>query len=368
MFDEPPPRQPYEALADLLIGGPVEQTAPKLKLTGPQDHPRVDAVIPTALPGMDDPWVGQYAQMIGREVGGAALVRSVGDRLHLELVEATHTPRTAGADATSVVETFRQEVGVWIVQASIDDAAQWRPRRWVVLCGANHDGRLAGYRQIKQLVQCGVQAEIGLMFAGCEPSDADEAAQRLCHTARRHLGHPIHFIGSRQRMEPIRRQIVARLDGPVDRIRLDMARQLGATSSESVARAHTHAARRSPHLYQFLDGARPVNVSIPHAHDVELAIDDQNQLHLLARSGQQAEPAALALLRALAWTRRHPEDLPDQAVPTSKVEPALHLFTDDPKSCALLRWVGEPETPLRLHLLRDANAIRPKHGHLHVEL
>ena len=370
MFDELPTRQPYDTLADLLLGGPVEQIAPKLKLTPPDSRPLVEAVIPAALPGMDDPWISQYAQHFGREMGGVALVRDVGDHLHLELIESTESVALSDTHSPThnIIDSLRPDVGGWIIKASVEDAPLLNPRRWVVLCGAAQEERLRGYQCIKHLVHHGAQGEIGLMLAGCESTEAKEAAERLCRTAKHCLGRSIHFIGSRQQIEPVQRQIVARLDGAMDQIRLQMAQQLGITRSPLPH--HNEAIETECRgLHRFIENTQLIDITLPHANQVEVGMDDVGRLHLLARAGENGEPAALALLRALAWIRRHRDELPPDAQTThvARIEPALHLFTENPKSCAMLRWVGEPETPVRLHLLRDVNSF-PNQGLVHVEL
>jgi hypothetical protein len=102
----------------------------------------------------------------------------------------------------------------------------------------------------------------------------------------------------------------------------------------------------SPSLAEHLGMAR-VPAQCPYARGVELAVDDEGALHLLAEMGRGDE-AVRSLLTAAAWASVHAPllRLASARLGAGPQQPMLHLFTSDARA---VRHLGE--TGVRLHLL-----------------
>jgi hypothetical protein len=102
-------------------------------------------------------------------------------------------------------------------------------------------------------------------------------------------------------------------------------------------------------LWSHVENLRAVQTRCPYAEGVEIAVDRDGVVHLLAKSNPAAggDDAALGqLMVASSWTEAHLGLLPASGVSMKPSRPVLHLFTDRPKQSRRLL-----ETPLRVHLL-----------------
>lgn len=106
-------------------------------------------------------------------------------------------------------------------------------------------------------------------------------------------------------------------------------------------------------LARFVAGAERVSVSCPYAEQVQVAVDGEGRLHLLARSGgpEDDERALAGLMVASAWAEAH-AGLLGAALPrmrTGAGPAVMHVFTGTPKRSRRLL-----ETNLRVHVLGAA--------------
>ncbi|MBX3379746.1 MAG: hypothetical protein KF805_06600 [Phycisphaeraceae bacterium] len=99
-------------------------------------------------------------------------------------------------------------------------------------------------------------------------------------------------------------------------------------------------------LARHLDSLETLASKCPYAPDVELALDPDGRLHLIARAAGDPGATLGALTTARSWAESH-APLMTMAHPRLKVASAVcHLMTDVPKS---VRRLGDSD--LRLHLL-----------------
>lgn len=101
-------------------------------------------------------------------------------------------------------------------------------------------------------------------------------------------------------------------------------------------------------LAEFIAGFTTSAIRCPYADGVELALDADGRLHLLARSESPAQDDRVigALMVAAAWAESHAALLRPALPGIRPGAPLLHLFTSTPKVSRRLA-----ETSLRLHLL-----------------
>ena len=139
----------------------------------------------------------------------------------------------------------------------------------------------------------------------------------------------------------------------------DLSPQPSAVSPEEEA---------PPSLADFLtaeDGALPGGIALdarcPDHPDIELLLDEDGRLHLLARHDSEADgpnadvqSVTLALMQARRWAVRHRELLRmtrRQLRFDDAATPRLHLFTD--RADLATRLVAELDGEVRLHLLQE---------------
>jgi outer membrane biosynthesis protein TonB len=119
---------------------------------------------------------------------------------------------------------------------------------------------------------------------------------------------------------------------------------------QPVARTTPTTAAAATTLASHIAELKPVTLRCPYAGDIEIAVDEDGTLHLLARSASEAtdDSALAALLVASSWTEAHIGILAAAAGASidEHKRPTLHLFTDRPKRSRRLL-----ETNLRVHLL-----------------
>lgn len=121
-------------------------------------------------------------------------------------------------------------------------------------------------------------------------------------------------------------------------------------------------AERMPSLHGWLTGSIPLEARCPDEPAIELALDEEGRVHVLAQCivADQSEAAAagelaraaMSLLAARQWVRRHLELLAmtqRQCRFDPAARPTMHLFTDHgPLASRLSQRVGQT---LHIHLL-----------------
>lgn len=114
-------------------------------------------------------------------------------------------------------------------------------------------------------------------------------------------------------------------------------------------------------LAEHLSAAAAMEARCPHEPDIQLALDDDGQLHLMQfANGCGAEQVVRQLLDTRRWAVEHLALLAltcrDRPVNTNAV-PQIHVFTDQPKAYGAWAYTGAPDQPaVRLHLLKSIPA------------
>ena len=115
------------------------------------------------------------------------------------------------------------------------------------------------------------------------------------------------------------------------------------------------AASISYTLTRYLEGVRLLSARCPSHDEVELGIDAQGCLHLLARTSAEPRDTLEQLVDSRAWAVEHAEVLrltPNAGGLDVGREPVLHVFTDMPKALGEMAYRGKAGgRPIRLHLL-----------------
>ncbi len=278
---------------------------------------------------------------------------------------------------------------------------------WTILSGADPAAAVAAYKLIKQWLDLRPDEadppRVRVMFLGCDGRTARAAAAKIQRTVSQFLDMPLAIAGVQQQMQPVRRRQVDAFDLTEDRLARLLAGE-GEGEEPSVSGAQPDAGDRLSEdelaaLYMEDDEApeaeeapRPQpEVVIPPRHEaparpasgllcghvpgltaiaprhprhgaVELAVDGEGRLHLLAHDRGELENRALsALVEVQAWASEHAALL-TLACPriTDAGSSCMHLFVADPRKYqGLMRTAGRG-TP-DLHLLLPVNVGSTTH-------
>lgn len=232
--------EPYDALADLFLGGPEspgtpELDPPTLKFPGvaPIHHegpgvddgaeeeepararvetdsepirpraraPRcrpgeVELVVTAHLPVMASAWVNQWARCTAAEAGCVAgLVRERGEETTVELVGPIESlPELEPVESIGeALEMAREVAGRWLVQA---EGAEWSPglSYATVLTGADDAAVVGCYRTLKQFrAPEGLAIRVAVM--GADGKRAAEVERKIARAAAEFLEREVAFAG-----------------------------------------------------------------------------------------------------------------------------------------------------------------------------
>jgi len=384
--------------------------------------PTPHAVLVGHLPGFANLWINQYAQQLCERLGPVGVVHLGDDQVDVDLFQpGLPAPTRSASDAPSpesLTEAIDQAgpVRQWLVHLtdpSDDDRRTLAGElgRWTLLTGADEAAIVAAYRLLKQWVEPTGNPtgdpRIELAFLGCEPSAADQAAQRIGRAAGEFLDVAITIGSTQAKMQPVNRRRLGSFDPPdplsdlLDLLIADpphhprladdppaaheppkhgMTRSAAADRDQPAPAPHAadeppkHGMTRSsatdrdqpahpPGLAAHLPDLAPMQARCPRGEAVELALDDVGRLHLLLDASATADPLPL-LLRVRAWAVEH-ADLLAMTVANRDLDrpaqPVLHLFTAEPR-----RFIDHAQT-LRLHLLLPVT-IGARTQPVHVEL
>ncbi len=258
-------RQALDAIADLLLTGPVEHalppvdapaampgsnSAPNLRLSAPHfDEPEpvapptVEALLLGHLPGYANPWISQYAQHAAMRRSPAALLRVEAASVELEIFGDDNSdwrpPVPPGPGGSSIrlaqiLGELRDQVTTWILAAGSPVAPAVRQHmaradRWTLLTGADDAAVVGAYRLLKSMLEADAAPSpsalnpeprtlkpsapsIGIMMMGCEEDAARAALERISRASAAFLNSPIELVGHRPKMLPIRRFYLGRFE------------------------------------------------------------------------------------------------------------------------------------------------------------
>ena len=307
------------------------------------DGGTIELLIPGHLPVQGGLWLVPYAV---REAGDgmAVLLRMREDSIDIALV---------GRGAVSLVdcrtiEDVRSAIGdrasLWIVQpmaaAGPSELSSCGAGRVTLLSGADQAAVVGAYRVLKDMASGGqVSAPIRLVIVGAEDRSSSDAASRIVQTARHQLsvdietGPPLPAMGSGGEVVEA-----------VEPAKVPLEEDSVPTQAQPVE--VTMAASPAASLSSHVPGLVAMAVRCPDHEEVELALDGDGGLHVLANADDLRAASIV-----FAWIERHREliAMACGAVQlAAEREPMRHLFTSDAASVADLQGSG-----IRLHLLTE---------------
>lgn len=387
----------YDALADLFLGDEAddpedaamsdaaEPTAPEAHhftpasrpMPEPPNAPSIEAVIVGHLPVRASLWVMQHARDTADATGETvAVLRASGDELAIDLLAPSQTRRSFSTfDAKSLDEALALAARTatrWIISA--DELTEphlisaERVDTVSLLTSASRAATVAAYRTLKHSLGTSGDAEdrtIRFVILGSEEDDASRAATQLRHVTEAFIGRPAEVVIGAAKIDATRAVPLYRGrldDSNGDLLALiDRARELPAEGGGEAERAVRASREPEPktdssentdselRLCSLLTGLTDLTLRCPIEPQIQLAIDAEGRLHLLASDQTVADPIR-SLAQAGAWASLNRELILAAAQhegSSADTEPVLHLLVSDvPTNRRLL------DAPIRVHLLR----------------
>lgn len=405
----PGAEEEFDALADLFLGddavleaGPERSDAPREIGSGaapsrraPDEssrpaavRPPIEALVLGHLPVSASTWIRQYAALRVRELGGpVALVRRQGADALVEVIGDAAAPPEPAESAADALRLAAERVRAWLVRVdepSEPELVAAAPDSVALLTGADEAAVVATYRAVKGLlggrgtVLDDEGPELRVAIMGMAEPRAREAFERIARATETFLTRPIGYAGCSPRIEPAPASVLWRGAMPLSAAELVASLRDGSPASAPAAapgaspravapiapaalRAEREdaasveaGAARDDHIHP-ADEEQPLSrhlhleatrLRCPDAPRVELALDDEGDLHLLSNCGCES---LASLSQARAWAERHLEllRLADSRLRglAPQAEGTHVLVRSAPKGRPLL------DMPLRVHLL-----------------
>ena len=337
----------------------------------------VDLLLLGHLPVQGGLWLIPYA---GRESQGGvgALIRMHEDAVDLAIVGDIELDISSCTSLEQAFDLIGSSVTKWMVQppSDADSTALLHcdADRITLLSGADQAAVVGAYRLLKGLVVASGSVEatpsMNLVIVGTEERAAQDAANRIVQTAYHQLGvqlsvsQPLPAMGSKSRVAS--QASFHRTSGVVDILTRIRAAAQRPTETEEDVQTIPLSERpvveikepiiEQPKKYQqvteqplyasYVDGLIGVKPRCPEHEEVELAIDTEGRLHVLADAEDFRDAAIVS-----GWVARHGNLI---AMACGGVEidatlrPKQHVFTDNAVAVADLHG-----TDLALHLLTE---------------
>ena len=343
----------------------------------------VDLLLLGHLPVQGGLWLIPYA---GREstTGIGALIRMHDDTVDLAIVGDTTIDISQCNSLEEAFEMLGAEVTNWMVQppSDADSTALLHcdADRITLLSGADQAAVVGAYRLLKGLVVASGNVEatpaMNLVIVVTEDRAAQDAANRIVQTAHHQLGvqlsvsQPLPAMGSTSRVAS--QGSFQRTSGVVDiltRIRAASQRTLESQTTQEVEQTIPLTTRKVVEIIEpvietptmvtqenrekqsyasYVDGLIGIKPRCPEHEEVELAIDTDGKLHVLADAEDFRDATIVS-----GWVMRHRE-LITMACGAMEIDtshsPQQHVFTDNALSVADLHGTG-----LALHLLTEVD-------------
>ncbi|MEK6703308.1 MAG: hypothetical protein AABZ53_13675 [Planctomycetota bacterium] len=329
----------------------------------------VEVVIVGHLPVLASAWVHQYSRTRQRGLDEpVALLRLRGGSASLDLL--SNVPPASLPEFASLESACRaasQLARHWII--STDEV--WEPETAsrpgvssvTLLTGANDAALVACYRALKGLCQAGgdaLAAALRVVFMGGPQDRATIAAKRIAATAGVFLSRPVSTEVLPDRIGPGRS--VPLFVGTCEVAPAEMVARVtalaGSTLETRAAASGVEVPRASTTtgdtLWKRIPGLTGVSPRCPLAPDVELAVGEGGEVHLLSTGSDAAsiDRAMGDLAAAGAWVKTNAQVL-RAAIPelAKRVQAAAgvtvreHLVTTSPKAARRLL-----DTPVRVHI------------------
>ena len=372
----PPSSEQYAQLAALFTTGTDESVQSSIEL-----------LLPAHLPVQGGLWLVPYA---GREAeqGLSMLIRMHEDAIDVAAIGTGNVDLTCCTSIEEVIEQMGTTSANWIVQPPADadptSLLHCDADCVTLLSGADQAAVVGAYRLLKGLIAATGESDLlpplRLVIVGAEERAATDASSRIVQTAHHQLGvqievgHPLPAMGSSNYV--ISQVSFARSSNVVDfmsRLRYEATNETAieeqsthhfVTTSEvphleestvtpelkeamdSVVIPEKQDSDESPSFSSHIEYLLSITPRCPEHDHVELAVDSDGCMHVLANADDLRDAAIVA-----AWVTRH-QSLLSLACGGLQLDttsgPIQHLFTDNAVSVADLHGSG-----VRLHLLTE---------------
>jgi hypothetical protein len=379
----PPSSEQYAQLAALFT------TSAESSVTS-----SIELLLPAHLPVQGGLWLVPYA---GREAGQglSMLVRMHEETIDVAAIGKGHFDFSECNTIEDVIERIDVPISNWIVQppsnADPISLLHCDADRVTLLSGADQAAVVGAYRLLKGLIAAMGENEslppLRLVIVGTEERAASDAASRIVQTAHHQLdvqievGQPLPAMRSTNNV--VSQVSFPRLRNVVDlmaTLRLEVTPRDEVETSPSEAPPEdalpitprfepkepqpriTHEQvekqvkvvlagkpqdqEQKNDFASYVDGLLSISPRCPEHDHVELAVDSDGKLHILAHADDLRDAAIVS-----AWSMKH-HALLSMACGgielEASVQPVQHLFTADAVAVADLQGSG-----LRLHLLTD---------------
>jgi hypothetical protein len=376
----PPSSEQYAQLAALFTTSEDDELSTSIEL-----------LLPAHLPVQGGLWLVPYA---GREAGGGTVVLV---RMHEETVDVAVLGKgDVTLEGCTSIEEALERVTIpnvhWIVQPPTDsDPASLLhcdADRVTLLSGADQAAVVGAYRLLKGLISTSGGSfelpNIQLVIVGAEERAATDAASRIIQTAHHQLD--VHIeVGPALPAMNSSTKVISQVSFPrssnvvdlLSRIRTaevtkdeipttpriseqtEVALEPESKSptvhdepmdfeQEKTRVSDTPSSKQEPSdsYASYVDGLLAITPRCPEHDQIELALDTNGCLHLLANANDMRDASIVC-----AWAVRH-HDLLSMACGGLKINrssaPVTHLFASDAVSVADLHGTG-----VRLHLLTN---------------
>jgi len=298
------------------LGGEIGETA--------SGAPALEALITGHLPVRGAVWVRAYAARVASTTGGpVALVRVTPERTSVELIgssaeadpvaEIGTAIRAAACAADRFLLHFDELDQAGMIHAGALDTV-------TILSGADEPAIVSAYRLIKSIVEEGEpSAGVGIAIVGADAASSARASTRLVQATRQFLGMDLAVRPGVARVQSAATTLLGHTDRRLEpsevlSLIVDGAEAPASPAARPATRAGeaavspapvaTSGASCVPHgtpgLSAVVRGLRALGLPCPVAPAVELAMDGEGGLHLLAWWSPEA---ASALMRAAAWAK-----------------------------------------------------------------
>ncbi len=392
---------PYDELTALFVTGPDE----------PPDKPSptIELVVVGSLPVRASLWLGPYVEAISRDGGPAALLRLDGEEATIQLAgEPASLTEARWPTLMEAIAAIGPHVGTWVVRPPLDaapaDLAAYACDRITILCSVNDSAIVDAYQRVKSLVEAARSSgrqppPLGVAVFGSDRHDAVHMQEQLSRTTASYLHVELPLVACVQRMgaDPglsdclsfagehpvlatallwIREATgaagpanvapatpVSATPVPATPVPATPVPALGTDEAPSIKlmpKPSVEVEPKGPLLQRepavegmpmpmagYIDGVTALDVRCPGHERLELGVDADGRLHVLAR-----EAAMRELHVVEAWARAHRE-LIAKACPGNWFDPqsptVLHVFTEQPTAVTDLHGCQ-----LRLHVLAPA--------------
>lgn len=352
----------------------------------------IELLLPAHLPVQGGLWLVPYA---GREAeqGISMLVRMHEETIDVAAIGNGNFDFTSCNSIEEVIEQIDTPISNWIVQppsnADPTSLLHCDADRVTLLSGADQAAVVGAYRLLKGLIAAMGESEslppMRLVIVGTEERASSDAASRIVQTAHHQLGVQIEVGQPLPAMKSTNNVIsqvsFPRLQNVVD-FMASLRHEITPETPEKITQEALEDVLPISHRFEtpsqepqpsqervkpqvkeavtietprkeepcgfasYVEGLLSIKPRCPEHEHVELAVDSDGRLHILANAEDLRDAAIVS-----AWSKKH-QSLLSMACGGLELDasalPVQHLFTDNAVAVADLQGSG-----LRLHLLTE---------------